>query len=210
MALEVWPFAGLRERHGATLVGAAVVGGRSKSGVIAMANFSGGGFWTAREDCSLRSDAVKLDWNGFIDGCDGGSTPVIVPLKTRITTPADITAIALSANALTRATALSVLVTGGGVLKRGHVFTLDHPAWGPRFYRIESATEQSGGLWSISVRPPLREAAASGTALDIEDPRCVMVLANPDAATVDEDGATVVQARSVEWREHMERVNGAV
>lgn len=210
MALEVWSFVAQRKRHGATLVGAAVIGGRSKSGVIATANFSGGGFWTAREECSLRSDAVQLDWNGFIDGCDGGSTPVIVPLKKRITTPEGVSAIALSANAVARATVLSVLVTGVGALKRGHVFTIDHPGWGPRFYRIRSATAQAGGVWSISVRPPLREAAASGTALDIENPRCVMVLANPEAATVDEDGETVIQNKTVEWREHMERVNGAV
>jgi len=74
-----------------------------------------------------------------------------------------------AAPAALRATTLQITGASELPLIGGELFSILHPNWGWRAYRIRSV---EGG--TITFRPPLREAVAAGTALEFDTPRCQM------------------------------------
>ena len=87
----------------------------------------------------------------------------------------DITA-HVHSSAAVRATTLQINVTYGGPLKAGMPFSI-----GVRLYRITSVVAQSGDLHTVTVRPPLREVVAGGTAVEFNRPVCKCRLASDNA-----------------------------
>ena len=73
-----------------------------------------------------------------------------------------------------RATTLSLTMIVGA-LEGGERFSIDHATKGKRLYTISRVDGDD-----ITIRPPLREAVASGTDLDFTQPGCVCRLSNPD------------------------------
>jgi len=209
MALPRWPFAGdlaYRRSVRAYIAGAAATGGRGATGEQSIARFDGGGFWVAEEICSLRSDAAVRLWSSWAARLDGGASPVIVPLKHRVSAVPGIDSAVLASAAALRATLLSVQITGSGAPFAGGRFTINHAAWGPRLYEIIEAADEGSGLWTLTTRTPLRQAHALSAALDFNDPRFVARLTNPAEFPISEDGAVANPTGRATWAEWGEAV----
>lgn len=88
----------------------------------------------------------------------------------------------LAAEAALRATTLTVGISYGAALQGGEHFSI-----GERLYRIASVQPGMGGLVTVQVWPPLREAAPAGAALEFDRPVCRMRLASDDAMPLDLD-----------------------
>lgn len=73
-----------------------------------------------------------------------------------------------------RATQMVISGVSEVALVGGELFSIQHPTWGWRAYRIRSVTQQSPSSFLITFRSPLREAVASGTAVEFDMPRCQM------------------------------------
>jgi hypothetical protein len=73
-----------------------------------------------------------------------------------------------------RATQMIISGVSEVALVGGELFSIQHPTWGWRAYRIRDVTQQSANNFLITFRTPLREAVASGTPLDFDNPRCQM------------------------------------
>lgn len=71
-----------------------------------------------------------------------------------------------------RATTADIVIDAGGTIEPGQHFSI-----GNRLYRIRSVDYTSETEATITFRPPLREAADAGAALEFDDPVCLMRLA---------------------------------
>lgn len=192
------------------LMGQTITGGQTASGVIPVTRTDAGGLWKATlADVFLHTPEQVRTWRAIAGICDGGATPIIVPMcdkrfypapivsGRRITTlpvphsddsphsdgsPYDsmIVQAEIGAAAL-RATTVTISIFTGEPLQGGEHFSIEHDgAMSHRLYRIVSvATTGAGSV--CEIRPPLRAAVEDGDALDFDHPRCVMRLATPDA-----------------------------
>jgi hypothetical protein len=79
-------------------------------------------------------------------------------------------------------------VFGGQELAGGEIFSIKHPNWGYRAYRIgeidsvDTTTDPNSITYSVAIRPPLREAVLGGEDAAFDRPRCLMKL--PAGATM--------------------------
>lgn len=81
-----------------------------------------------------------------------------------------------------RDTSMTVRINYGSAFRGGELFSIYHPTAGYRFYRVVGVEEVVPDLdYTLTIRPPLREAVADGTVLDFDRPRCLMQLADPGA-----------------------------
>lgn len=182
-------------------------GGRSLSGYEDVIRTDGGGFIVAEftnGETWEREDT--LAWRALTDGMDGGAIPVVVhfcdrlhqPIGDAYTVPGTTYATkgaqasATTAAAL-RATSLRLAIVSEKPLVGGEWFTIVHPTWGERAYRIIDIQGDT-----IQIRPPLREAIAAGTPLDFDDPRCRMRLSGAPSNATNIGRFQAVAARFVE------------
>lgn len=137
---------------------------------------------------------------------EGGLTPVLLPVCPRggWPFPAGVTAlpdavphsddaphdddapyeggvidVSLASGAALRATTLSLTKTVCGTIEPGHEFSL-----GERLYRIRTVEAQDSTTATITVRPPLREAALAVDRLEFDRPVCRMRLASDNAMDI--------------------------
>lgn len=80
-----------------------------------------------------------------------------------------------------RATTLTIEFASETVPTGGERFSIEHPTQGWRVYEIKTVTALGSGQFTLTIRPPLREAVAAGTSLEFEEPKLVVRLASPDA-----------------------------
>lgn len=184
------------------LLGAAVSGGVAISGDAQFAEFSGGGRWVVDfGESTLWTPSKVKAMRALSAAADSGATQILVPLADRRHQPlinpyagadtfgrliwdestwtwAEVDAV-VSADAALGETELSFTFTAPKAIEGGEHFSVEHPAWGSRLYRITRV--KSGGLGSgdptvVDFRPPLREAiaAADTVQLNFESPRCLM------------------------------------
>ena len=78
-----------------------------------------------------------------------------------------------AAAAALRATSLQISGASQLGLIGGELFSINHPTWGWRAYRVRGIDGST-----IYFRSPLREAVAAGTPLDFDTPRCQMRFAS--------------------------------
>jgi len=102
------------------------------------------------------SDLVHGSVDPYFPEATAFSAPLIVA---RVTEPASL-----------RATTLEIHITRGAQLRGGEHFSIDHPAKGPRLYKVERVTSP-GQTATVRISPPLREAVADDTPLDFDWPR---------------------------------------
>lgn len=105
--------------------------------------------------------------------------------------------VATTAAAALRATSLAFAGTFPTPLIGGEWFTIDHPTKGPRAYKVRTVNDPAG---TLTFRPPLREAVASGTPLDFNDPRCIMVQDGRASSALVNRRQTTAAIRFVEAR----------
>ncbi|KQZ00906.1 hypothetical protein ASD45_08565 [Pseudolabrys sp. Root1462] len=150
-----------------------------------------------------------LRWRAFEALLDAGSQAVVVPYRDLLYAPrADLAAaysydavsiphsdgtffsdgtgysqgaiVALSLSAFSlRSTQITIRIIAGGVLRPGMHFSIDHPTKRHRLYRIKQVTD-FGGDYVCKFSPPMREAGRINTALEFNEPKCVMRLVSPD------------------------------
>lgn len=188
------------------LTGAALDGGRSLAGEAQFADLSGGGRWVAEfGETNLWRREKVLAWRRFAAAIDGGAAQVLVPLADRrhqplvnpLTTPdpfglatwvedetdwtPDQVTAEVTADADAGATELAFTFDAPLPLLGGEHFSILHPTWSWRLYRVsrvKSGGAGSGDATVIDFRPPLREAIVAAespaTLLNFDSPRCLM------------------------------------
>lgn len=138
------------------------------------------GFWMAElGDVFVNTPERRTRFRALQVQLEGGLVPILIPRR-RADQP--VVTATLAADAARRATALSLTINVGA-LQAGHDFSI-----GERLYRIRTIASQNSSAASITVWPPLREAAASGATCNFEAPVCRMRLANDTAMDLSLDG----------------------
>lgn len=191
-------------------------GGTSLSGYEDVIRTDGGGFLSVEflnGETWERQDT--LAWRALTDAMDGGAVAVVVHFCDRLHQPvgdvlrvphsdgtpfsddslyrsAGAEASTIAAAAL-RATSLRMRITSELPLLGGELFTIVHPTWGERAYRVIAIDGDT-----IQFRPPLREAVDAGTPLDFDDPRCRMRLSGAPSNGINMGRFQAVSARFVE------------
>lgn len=184
--------------------------GQSAQGAFPRIRTDGGGLWQCEYGAiNLRAPDNVRAWRALEVLCDGGASPIVVPMCDKRHFPAPIVdgkplysvgAVPHSDDALfddgsgyahnvvdasvildapLRAVSLALSFTIGGPLRGGEFFSIRHPSQGWRLYEVGAVDEQEGGS-VITFRPPLREAVTAGAYLEFDRPRCVMMLADPN------------------------------
>jgi len=191
-------------------------GGTSLSGFEDVIRTDGGGFLSVEFSSGEtweRQDT--LAWRAIADAMDGGATAVVVHFCDRLHQPVGVVqrvphsdqtpfadealyrssgaSASLLADAPLRATTIRLGIVSELPLIGGELFTIVHPTWGERAYRIIAI---DGG--TVQIRPPLREAAPAGTTLDFDDPRCRMRLSGAPSNATNMGRFQAVSARFVE------------
>lgn len=170
------------------VVGGAIEGGRSLSGVTQSIDYSGGGFVAVTYggiNCQDRGKAKE--WNRLAAALNGSVRTVEIPLWTDQVAARDGSGVIAGSpgsgiadptlnSAPLGATALIIHPSGGVTLDGGEWFSIAHGgAIGKRAYRIWEAIA-SGGAYNIKIMPPLREAIAAATPASFYRPECQMRL----------------------------------
>lgn len=204
----IWPAALMPpETEGWRLRGVSMNPGVSTAGTARLSRTDGGGLWVCEMGTVEVWTSQQLHLAAVMDlQLEAGITPIIVPRFNQHLAPLPAGASlgvlvghsdgssfsdgglysgpsiisALTAPAALRATTLQIDVTLAGALLGAEPFSIDHPVQGRRLYGIHSVGETVAGVTTVTIRPPLREAAAAGTVLDFDNPGCVMRLANED------------------------------
>jgi hypothetical protein len=197
--------------------GQAVTGGRALSGVMPIGSLDGGGYWAATfADVQLSSATDIRRWRSLRAAMKGGSIPLVLEARDERCAPWPVLAgnthisaftddgsitdaagnyatriiqCTLGADAALRATSLTLTFSTltYSALKGGERLTIDHTNHKARLYEIATAVNTSGDTWTVTIDPPLREAEASGKAVDFDYPRCIMRLASPMELPLERD-----------------------
>lgn len=174
----------------------AQTGGPALGGISQFAETSGGGFVSITfGEVNLWAREKFLSWSALEAAMDNGATPLIVPLGDRrhapLTSPAALLAFSddtlwddstswtaievdavVSADAALGATSLDMDFSASVPLVGGERFSPLTVAYGWRLHTITRVTDNGGGNFTVTFRPPLREALAEGTPLNFDSPRC--------------------------------------
>jgi hypothetical protein len=168
--------------------------GGSISGYTDEIETDGGGYWLADFSDGFTRDKITGNaWRAITD-LDAGEKMIVLGCAERrfqpvgalqtVThddaTPFDDGTLytspgaqyAATADAALRATSMQYAGASELGLIGGELFSVQHPNWGWRWYRIRGVDDDT-----IYFRTPLREAVTAGTALEFDTPRCQMVLA---------------------------------
>jgi hypothetical protein len=169
------------------IVGSAVEGGRSLSGVTQSVDYSGGGFVAATYGgINLFTAAQAKAWNQLAGCLNGSVRTVDVPLWADIVAARNSAGLAAGApgglaNPTLAAAALgatTVTATGpaGLVIAGGEWFSISHPgATDKRAYRVWKSVA-AGAAFTLSIMPPLRAAITAGITANFWRPVCKMRL----------------------------------
>jgi len=173
-----------------------ISGGESLSGEEDVVATDGGGrVFVDFSDAYLDEPDLALAWSALGALLDDGATPIIVPIgdadvqqRGDIVTPpggnpwwneADfaggVSPVTLSASAALRATQLTLALGPAALpVRAGTWLSIDHTNYRHRAYKIAEVVSQTSSAATIRIRPPLREATASGAEVELSDPKVVM------------------------------------
>jgi len=110
----------------------------------------------------------------------------------------------LGADAALRATTVQINFASAGSttngLRGGERFSIQHTTYLDRLYEIGTVSSLGSGNYSVTIRPPIREAVSAGATCEFDYPRCIMRLADPAAMDLAQQRRLYAQA-SVKWVE---------
>lgn len=181
------------------IVGTSIESDRSLSGITSAIDYSGGGMWSVKyKKIPCYKPQQHRYWNQLRNILNGGVRSLIVPLFTDWTAPvvkpggpvysdlthsdgsphsdlglyrqSNVVAI-LAADAPLNAGTVTIAVQVGGILSGGETFAINHPTKGWRCYSITDIDAVAGGVFTVGIRPTMREAALNGTATEFARPR---------------------------------------
>lgn len=208
------------------LRGAAKSGGASIGGVVQATRVDGGGYWLLElGEIKLMSADQLRAWRAWEMIVDNGATPVVFKMcdprqrpdvivggvlaKAHFVTHSDgmkfsdgstyasvpINAFIATAAPL-RATTIEVDIDNVA-LRGGEHFSIDHPAYSHRLYRVRTVEHIDGARHRITFRPPLREAVAPGERVDFNNPSCVMRIIDGDQMPIEIEDFRRATARAI-------------
>lgn len=182
----------------ARLDGGAIVGGASAGEDASIEAMDSGGRWVMEfGEVPLWTREKVHAWRSFVTAADMGAMPVIIPSWDRLYQPyaspkfegsttfgqvvwrdtplwdADEVQATVTAEAAQFATEVSFSFVGGEIVG-GEQFSIYGPRYGWRLYRIVRISAEVDGVKTAVIRPPLREWADAGQALNFDSPRCTM------------------------------------
>ena len=177
------------------------------------------GRWTASAPIMLVYENARTEWRGFMAQMEGGigvsHVPIMQQHRPRLadgrvpeqySSPAfaafehwsfvsdPVARVTLAADAAVRATDLQISLVDCLGLRPGHYLSI-----ASRLYQVQLSWADGASNY-IRVRPPLREAAVTGAALELDNPICQMRLSSEDTGNPSE-GLTDVDRVEVAFRE---------
>jgi hypothetical protein len=202
----------MRERSGSwQILSSTVSPGQTIHGAAPRIRTDGGGLWRCEYgSINLRSPDHVRAWRALDVLCDGGMSPIIVPMCDKRHFPApivdgkpvysiepiphsdetffddgsgyaqNVVDASVMLDAPLRAVSLALSFVVGGPLRGGEFFSIEHPTQGWHLYQVGTVDDQGDDGTVITFRPQLREAVTAGTYLEFDRPRCVMMLADPN------------------------------
>ncbi len=202
-----WPFDTFRvEKQAWTLIDGAAGGGSPTSGAEEEATNLLKGWWTLEAGpTKLTTPAQTRAWRALLLTADDGLTPFEVSYNEFARTAHSATV-----NADAAAFTDQLPVAADVPVAEGELFTLVHASGEARLYGAMLAPDAVDGVQMLTIRPALREATASTTALDFADPRCVMVLEASRAGSWPTTDEAFNAAPSVTLREYFDTPGGMV
>lgn len=165
--------------------------GASLAGVPQQVFLSGGPFWELSiSGLIMRGETAIKAGRAFQGALGNGERPLLirpcdcrqVPLadgESLLDSPPPVEASIVSADL--RATAVTIAIAAGFDITRlvGSHFSIINPTWGERMHRIIRRRGGTDEAPEVDIRPPLREAIATETALNFNTPGCLMRLSGP-------------------------------
>ena len=202
-----FPFRLLNQDLTPRFVGASLEPQRSISGAETVIP-SLGGRWEVTASFVVRGEAAQLQWQAFLAQMEGRIGTTLVPIRTRFRpkdrngkpapacqtaglgdaqtwehfgfTNEPVATTKLATAAPLRATTLKVAGGNTTGLRPGQFFSI-----GERLYRVQHHWQDEGGTSNLMIQPPLRAAAASGAALILDAPVCLMRMVSEDEGQFD-------------------------
>lgn len=182
--------------------------GRTAGGQNPTVVSGGTGWWCYDQAIFLHELAAQQTWQALEAITDSGATAMVVPLSWAVdqfaplapgvsqpaavpfsdgayfddSTGFDGGAITakLSVGANMNAVEVQITMTGGHrALVGNEHFTIDHTIVGPRAYRIGQIKAVVGDVYTVAIRPWLRQSVVAETELDFNNPRMVANIPDP-------------------------------
>jgi hypothetical protein len=178
MPTEPWPIAYLRPRNVTRHISP-----RTTAGTVSASGFTQrvsvpAQSWTIVYGNILVATAEQLRvWDAYEGYLQGGAVPVLVPLVGEADISGTIGGTVVGATAA-GATFITIHRVGAAVVAGMH-FSI-----GERLYRCFGTTSVGGDNYTMSVLPPLREAAAGGAVVVFDNPAVRCRLASDDEMTL--------------------------
>lgn len=188
-------------------------GGRNVLGIAQSVNYDAGGVWKITYGrIEIFHPAQHRAWIAASVRMNGGVMPmnILVPVgyvNPFPTTPQEFTEVdgtpiivaEMGDGAGLYASSIFIRVITGATLEAGDLFSINHATVGWRLYSVMNVnnstdsptTDEDAILYSVDIRPPLREAVSQGDALEFDWPRCAMKLP---------DGESMVWSPAGWWR----------
>jgi hypothetical protein len=173
------------------VVGSAIEGGRSLSGVTQSIDYSGGGFVAVTYGgIQVHSTAAAKHWNSLAAILNGSVRRVNVPLWTDLLAVTNAAGDVLGGpgggalpnptlqhDELMGVTQIKLAGVADAEIQGGEWFAISHGgATGLRAYRITEPPVETTGVRTVNFMPPLRADTVLGTIADFWRPNCVMRL----------------------------------
>ena len=190
------------------IVGGAVEGGTSLSGITLASDVSGGGLVAVDySEIQLGINSTRdhiLYFNRLMIALQGGIRNIVVPMMTDIYAPVPdnffpndagatptVTGTFLS-NKPVGSSTVDLTVVNGRLLQGGEWFGVFHPTKQWRVYCVTDIVTQTtvAGVINatVNIRPPLRDVAISGNTVDWWRPQCLMRVKSGSDITMMLDG----------------------
>lgn len=169
-----WPFSTLPPRKiTSDIVAATVSGGRTLT-AVEQPVASDAGYWQiVFDEIPLASDAQKRAWKSMSAQLQGRLNPITVPLSEDFWPS---TVMAVNANAALGATTIVLNLTSGSAPQSGQPFSIPGASY-DRAYRIVGTPSLSGGHYTCTINPPLREAITTSSVPNFNTPKLTCRLA---------------------------------
>lgn len=174
---EPWPIAYLRPRnvirHLAPRTAAGTV---ATSGFTQRVSIPAQSWMIVYENILVATAEQIRVWDAYEVYLEGGSVPILVPL---VGDASDGAATGSTWGAYPRGAAVMTAYRAVGEIVAGHHFSINE-----RLYRCFGTTNLSGGYYSFSFRPPLREDVPENWPLYFAALQCKCRLATDDEMTL--------------------------
>ncbi len=169
-------------------------GDTSIGGLNRVGRTDGGGYWMCTMSGIWLHETAQIKYFRVMEGLmNGGASPIVVPaleaafanwpggvVPSNPFTPGVIN-MTVNDDAALRSPSLNIKVTDGDPLAGGERVSITHATLGVRLYTIVAAgTPDGDGVQFCAISPPLREATDADTAVDAQNPGCVVRLINPE------------------------------